>query len=171
MSVDDSLDLLRSRAKMGLNRPAAVVEKAVPAANASDEESCTAFGYLRGCRDRALTLELRFADGKSLALPYGWLGLVQFDRSAGVLLKFVGDKIYLVRVEGSNLNGLVNGSASLYDRGILRHRVSWLREMTRSEVEKAGKGEVTIERIRMLSYRSDQEPQGVEWLEPFRNAP
>ena len=71
----------------------------------------------------------------------------------------MGDLVYLVLLEGSNLNALVNGSVSLYDRGIQRHRVTWVREMTRQQVEKAGDGEVTIERIRILSHRPDEEPQ------------
>jgi hypothetical protein len=40
--------------------------------------------------------------------------------------------------------------------------------MTRHESARAGEGEVTIERIRMLAHRPDDEPKGVDWLEPFR---
>ena len=70
---------------------------------------------------------------------------MQYDPSAGLLLKFVGDMIYLVLLQGSNLNALVNGSMNLYDRGIQRHRVTWVRELTRRELEKAEEGEVTID--------------------------
>ena len=88
----------------------------------SDEEECLAFGYLRGIRDQALSLEFRFANGNREAFPYSWLGPATYNPSAGLLLKFVGDLIYLVLLEGSNLNALVNGAVSLYDRGIQRHR-------------------------------------------------
>ena len=40
--------------------------------------------------------------------------------------------------------------------------------MTRQQVQKAEDGEVTIERIRALSHRPDEEPQRVEWLHAFR---
>ena len=74
-------------------------------------------------------------------------------------------------LEGSNLNALVNGDVTLFDRGIQRHRVTWVREMTRQQMEKAGEGEVTVERIRVVSHRPDEEPQGVEWLHPFQARP
>ena len=80
----------------------------------------------------------------------------------------MGDLIYLVLLEGSNLNALVNGAVSLYDRGIQRHRITWVREMTRQQAQQAAEGEVTIERIRVLAHRPDEEPQGADWLEPFR---
>ena len=35
----------------------------------SDEESCAAFGYLRGIRDQALAVEFRFQDGNSEWFP------------------------------------------------------------------------------------------------------
>jgi hypothetical protein len=40
------------------------------------------------------------------------------------LLRFVGDLVYLVLLEGPNLNALTNNAVSLYARGILRHRVT-----------------------------------------------
>ena len=92
---------------------------------------------------------------------------MKYNPSAGLLLKFTGDLIYLVLIEGSNLNAPVKGAVSLYDRGIQRHRVTWVREMSRAEREKAAEREVTIERIHLLSHRPDEEPKGVEWLEAF----
>jgi hypothetical protein len=133
-----------------------------------DEDACPAFGFLRGIRDRAAFLEFRLANGNRKAFPYSWLGPADYNPSAGILLKFVGDLVYLVLIEGSNLNALVGGSVSLYDRGIQRHRVTWVREMTRLELEKTGEGDVTVERIRMLCYRPDDEPKDVDWLTPFR---
>lgn len=163
----DNLELLRSR------RPATLVPPAPPNTTEAeaDEDSCAAFGYLRGIRDRALSLDFRYANGNSQSFPYSWLGPVKYNPSHGLLLKFVGDMIYLVLIQGMNLNGVVKGDASLYDRGIQRHRVTYVRELTRPEVQRAGPGEVTIERIRMLGYRPDCEPQGVEWLAPFIETP
>ena len=80
----------------------------------------------------------------------------------------MGDLVYLVLLEGSNLNALVNEAVSLYDRGIQRHRITWVREMTRQQAQQAADGEVTVEHIRVFSHRPDEEPQGVEWLQPFR---
>ena len=133
-----------------------------------DEDACGAFGYLRGVRDRSLSLEFRFANGNSQAFPYSWLGPIIYNPSAGLLLRFVGDIIHLVLIEGTNLNTLVNGGTSLYDRGLQRHRVTWVREMTRHELEKAGEREVTVEHIHTVSCRPDEEPKEVAWLEPFR---
>jgi hypothetical protein len=160
--MSDSLELLKKRMNAG------TVQSAVAAPEDADEDSCIAFGYLRGIRDRALTLEFRLADGNSIAFPYNWLGPCKYNPSSGILLKFVGDMIYLVLVEGSNLNALVKDGANLYQRGIQRHRVTWIREMTVQQVGRAGPGEVTIERIRTLSHRPDDEPAGIAWLEPFR---
>ena len=166
--TDNSVDLYALRSRVGQSRPASPFDRAAVADGDSDEEECLAFGFLRGIRDQALSLEFRFANGNREAFPYSWLGPMKYDPSAGLLLKFVGDLVYLVLLEGSNLNALVNGAVSLYDRGIQRHRVTWVREMTRQQVERAGEGEVTVERIRILSHRPDEEPKGIEWLQPFR---
>lgn len=161
--------LLTLRGKGGMARSATSAAPGAASQESVDEEvECLAFGYLRGIRDRAQSLEFRFANNNRQAFPYGWLGPVQYNPSSGILLKFVGDLVYYVLIEGSNLNQLVGGAISLYDRGILRHRVTWVREMTRQEVQKAGEGEVTVEHICILSCRPDEEPKGVEWLEAFQ---
>lgn len=131
-----------------------------------DEESCPAFGFLRGLRDRSLSIEFRFAGGHRTALPYAWLGPVEYDPSRGLLLRFVGDRITLVLIEGSNLNVEVGGSASLFDRGLQRHRVTWVREMTRAELARAGDGEVTVDAIRVAAYLPG-DPCPVDWPELF----
>lgn len=168
MSGDSSVEMLLTRGRAGLARPGTAMNRNGAAEDAeSSEEECAAFGYLRGLRDRALSIEFRFASGNSEAFPYTWLGPVKYNPSAGLLLKFVGDLVYLVLIEGSNLNAAINHAVSLYDRGIQRHRVTWVREMTRQQVEKAGEGEVIIEAIRTVCYRPDEEPKGIEWLEAF----
>ena len=159
--MSDTLELIRSRSNPA--RPSTEVVVADEAG--SDEDSCPAFGFLRGIRDRALSIEFRFANGNSQAFPYSWLGPMNYNPSAGLLLKFVGDMIYLVLIEGSNLNALVGGAVSLYDRGVQRHRVSWVREMTPQQAELAQPGDVVIDRIYVVSYRVDEEPKKPEWLE------
>jgi hypothetical protein len=158
---DKTLDLLRSKASLRQQRT-------TPPSPAADEEQCRAFGYLRGIGDQARSLELRFANGNREAFPYSWLGPAKYNPSAGILMKFVGDLVYLVVIEGSNLNTLMNNAISLYERGILRHRITWVREMARQELENAGEGEAIVERIHMTCCRPDEEPKGVQWLEPFR---
>ena len=166
--TDNSVDLYALRSRVGQSRPASPFDRAAVADGDSDEEECLAFGYLRGIRDQALCLEFRFANGNREAFPYSWLGPATYNPSAGILLKFVGDLVYLVLLEGSNLNALVNGAVNLYDRGIQRRRITWVREMTPHQARQAGDDEVTVERIRVLSHRPDEEPSGVGWLEPFQ---
>ncbi len=75
-------------------------------------------------------------------------------------MKFVGDLVYCVLIEGSNLNTLMNNVISLYERGILRPRITSV-QMTRQELENAGEGEVAVERIHITSCRPDEEPRGI----------
>ncbi len=167
--MSDKLDLRAVRSLSALTRPARPGAAPDDPAAQSDEEACAAFGFLRGLRERALCVEFRFRDGNRKAFPYSWLGPADYNPSAGVLLKFVGDLVYLVLIEGANLNALVQDTVSLYDRGLQRHRVTWVREMTRPEQERAGEGEPTVERIRVVSHRPDDEPRGAEWLAAFRD--
>ena len=107
----------------------------------TEEESCLAFGFLRGNHDRALTLELRFQTGNTLSFPYSWMGTVTFNPSVGLLIKFTGDLVYLVLIRGSNLDTIVPGRAvNLTDRGINRHRVIWVTEMNKDELRIPGLG-------------------------------
>lgn len=153
------------------NQRSAPQRKLLSTEDESDDDQCRCFGYLRGMVARAQSIEFRLANGNRVAFPYHWLGPSYYNPSAGILLRFVGDKVYLVLIEGSNLDMLINASLSLYERGILRHRVTFVREMTRQEIASSEKGEVTIERFRMLNHRSDDEPKGVEWLKPFQGQP
>src|SRR5580700_4866811 len=71
----------------------------------NDEESCPAFGYVRGLDKRALSVEFRFRNGNSDWLSYGLLGAWQFNPSVGLLLKFAGgDVLTYVLIRGSNLD-------------------------------------------------------------------
>lgn len=130
----------------------------------SDEESCPAFGYLRGLREPALMLELRFRDGNREWYPYGLLGPCRFNPSVGILLRFTGDVVTLVLIRGSNLDTLVNqGAINLTDRGIQRHRILWVREMDEGELRRAPKGEPTIDRIEVGEFESHEALR--EWLQ------
>ena len=168
---ENSLEMLRNHGKAALRRGASPERSGASPESAEDEETCRAFGYLRGMGDQGKSIEFRLESGNRKAFPYSWLGPADYNPSVGVLLKFVGDLVYLVFIEGSNLNVLVNGGMSLYERGILRHRITWVREMTRREIEEAGEGEVTVERIRTLSYRPDEQPKSAEWLKAFQEQP
>jgi len=140
-----------------------------PEADAEDAEvSCRAFGYLRGLRDHASSLELRFRDGNSRWFPYGWLGPWQYNPSEGLLLKFSGDLVYLVLIRGSNLDlPLKDGAANLTSGGIQRHRVLWIREMSEEDIKLVGEKGPTIDSIEVAEFESHAEVK--EWLR--RKAP
>src|SRR5438477_274559 len=87
-----------------------------------EEASCHAFGFLRGIKERAAALELRFRGGDSMWFPYNWLGTWQYNRSEGLLLKFSGDVVYLVLIRGSSLDKpLDDGPINLTRAGLQRH--------------------------------------------------
>jgi hypothetical protein len=128
-----------------------------------DEFSCPAFGYLRGIRDRGLALEFRFRDGTNAWFPYTWLGPFYYHPSAGLLIKFSGDTITLVLIRGSNLDLPVRqGTMTLMDRGLQRHRITFIREMDQDELRRAGEKEPTIDSIEMAEFETQEEVQG--WL-------
>jgi hypothetical protein len=128
---------------------------------ADEEESCPAFGFLRGLTARALAVEFRFRDGNSEWLSYSLLASWRHDPSAGLLLKFTGDLVTLVLVRGSNLDALVGGSVNL-PHGLQRHRILWAREMDEQELRRVGERGPTIDRIEVAEFESHEELQG--WL-------
>ena len=101
------------------------------------------FGWLRGTRDRAVMLELRKKDGSVVAYDYAILRKVELDPSQGVTLHFSGEA---VKISGRNLKNDVKPGVSLV-RGLLWHRIPWIREATDAENLKAGEGATVIERI------------------------
>jgi hypothetical protein len=128
-----------------------------------DELSCPAFGFLRGLHDRGLAIEFRLRSGNSAFYPYSWLGPVIFDPSVGLLLRFTGDTTTLVLIRGSNLSAPVRQNAvNLTDRGLQRHRITYVREMDKEELRKAGDGEPTIDAIAIAEFETHEEAQ--EWL-------
>jgi len=130
--------------------------------NDAEEETCPAFGYLRGIRDRALAVEFRFLNGNSAFFPYSWLGPWWHNPSVGLLLKFTGDVVTLVLIRGSNLDALVNQSINLTDRGLQRHRITFIREMEEAEIRLVDEKGPTIDSIEITEFDSQAELR--EWL-------
>lgn len=117
--------------------------------------ACPAFGYLRGTRDRALALELRFRDGDSEWLPYSHLAGWRYNPSVGLLLKYTADLVTLVLIRGSNLDAPVgSGGVNLTDQGLQRHRVLWVREMDEAELRGVGDRGPTIDAIEVAEFES-----------------
>jgi hypothetical protein len=134
-----------------------------------DEYTCPAFGYLRGIRDRGLAVEFRFRGGTNAWLSYAWLGAFYYHPSVGLLLKFSGDTITLVLIHGSNLDCPVRqGTMTLMDRGLQRHRITFVREMDEDELRKAGEREPTIDKIEMAEFETQEEVQA--WLKKMAPA-
>lgn len=132
------------------------------------EESCAAFGFLRGLHDRGLMIEFRFREGDTESFPYSWLGPVRFNPSAGLLLRFTGDVVTLVLIRGSNLDSPVDpGAVTLVERGIQRHRVTFVREMEEAECRAVGEAGPTIDRIEVAEFETQAELSA--WLKT--NAP
>jgi len=132
------------------------------------EGKCEAFGYLRGLRDSSASIEFRFRSGNSTWFSYALLGSWQFNPSEGLLLKFSGDVVYLVLIRGSNLDKpLAEGSINLTHAGLQRHRVLWVREMTKEAIERVGETGPTIDSIEVGEFASYE--ARCEWLK--KNAP
>lgn len=112
----------------------------------SEEEStedCGMFGWLRGVRDRAIMLEIRHRDGRITAFGYPWLDLVEYNPSEGITLKFSGKSVKIV---GSNLNAEVRPNVRLVE-GIIRQRISWIAETSRSLSSQSALDQTVIEEI------------------------
>lgn len=102
------------------------------------------FGFLRGVKDRAAMLELRLKDGNSVAFDYGWLRKVEFNPSEGLTLHFGGADT--VRILGRSLNRVMTARAHLL-RGILCHRVPWIKEASEPDLLQAPPEATIIEQI------------------------
>jgi hypothetical protein len=129
----------------------------------AEEDHCRAFGYMRGLQEKALAIEFRLRTGDREWFPYSWLGPWRFNRSVGLLLKFTGDVVTLVLIRGSNLDLQVNQSGiNLTDRGLQRHRITWIQEMDEDELRSAGTREPTVDGIDIIDFASHEAMQ--EWL-------
>jgi hypothetical protein len=133
-----------------------------------EEACCPAFGFLRGLHTQALQVEFRLRNGNSEWFSYSLLGHWRHNPSEGLLLKFAGgDVVSLVLIRGSNLDALVNETINLTDRGFQRARITYVREMEEEELQQAGEGEPTIDRIDIAEFESQEELR--EWVK--QNAP
>ncbi|HEY4311623.1 MAG TPA: hypothetical protein VGN12_19410 [Pirellulales bacterium] len=83
-----------------------------------------AFGFVRGTRDRAVSLEMRKKTGNILAISYGWIERIEFNPSEGITIHALGQQI---RVRGRNLNAEVRPYIRLFE-SLTRHKVSWIQE-------------------------------------------
>jgi hypothetical protein len=124
--------------------------------------------YLRGIRERADAVQFRFKNGDSSWFPYSSLGNWKYNPSEGLLLKFSGDVVYLVLIQGSNLDKpLSDSNTNLTTSGLQRHRIVWMREMTEEEIRQVGDTAPTIDRIEVAEFESQAALK--EWLS--KNAP
>ena len=138
-------------------------------AGTDDEESCPAFGFLRGLEARALAVEFRLRTGDSEWFAYSCLVSWRFNPSVGLLLKFTGDVASLVLIRGSNLDAPVGpAKVNLTDRGLQRHRIVYIREMDEDELRRARGGEPTIDRIDIAEFETVEEQR--EWLKAHATA-
>ena len=129
-----------------------------------EEDFCPAFGFLRGMNVHALAVEFRLRTGNSEWFAYSCLVSWRYNPSLGLLLKFSsGDVTSLVLIKGSNLDAPVGqGQVNLTDRGLQRHRILHVREMSETELRRAGGGAPSIDRIDIAEFESVEEQR--EWL-------
>ena len=126
-----------------LTDPQAEKPGGVSGEDSEEVEDVGFFGWLRGTRDRAVMLELRKKDGSVVAYDYAILRKIEHDPSQGVTLHFSGEA---VKITGRNLKEDVKPGVSLV-RGLLWHRIPWIREASDAENLKAGEAAIVIERI------------------------
>jgi len=125
------------------SNPQGEESEATSSNDSQDVDDFGFFGWLRGTRDRAVMLELRKKDGCVVAYDYAILRKVELDPSQGVTLHFSGEA---VKITGRNLKEDVKPGVSLV-RGLLWHRIPWIREASDAENLKAGEAATVIERI------------------------
>jgi hypothetical protein len=113
--------------------------------NEGEEDDFGMFGWLHGIRDKALMLELRLKTGNCVALGYAWLEKAEYNPSTGIILHFAGQKVTL---HGAKLNQPFRDSVRLFE-GLLRHRVTWLRETDRKDSTLADATQLVIESIKI----------------------
>lgn len=104
------------------------IAAALPEADAP-EADLGCFGWLRGIRERAVSLEFRKKDGRVLAIGYAWIDRLEYDPDNGITLHAAGKT---VRLEGAGLNHEARPGVRLFE-GITRHRVTWVRECNHNQ--------------------------------------
>ncbi|RIK69005.1 MAG: hypothetical protein DCC65_02420 [Planctomycetota bacterium] len=106
-----------------------------------DDLGC--FGWLRGIKDRSLSVELRQANGNIVAIPYHGIERFDFNPSEGITLAVAGGKILL---KGRNLNTEVRPTIRLFE-GLARHRIPWIREADGRESQAAAGNATVVDSI------------------------
>lgn len=124
---------------------------------------------LNACQRKAVQYVLSSRDRVVLIRGVAGTGKTTLMKEAGEAIEQGGHReVMLAPSATAARDVLVGGGMSLYERGILRHRITWVREMTRREIEVAGEGEVTVERICTISYLPDEQTKGVVCLKAFQ---
>src|ERR1700677_24367 len=91
------------------------------------------------------------------------MGTWRYNPGEGLLLKFSGDLVYVVLIRGSNLaKPLSEGTIDLVHAGLQRHRVLWIREMTKEEIRRVGETGPTIDSIEIAECDSNKAVR--EWI-------
>lgn len=107
-------------------------------------DDCGCFGWLRGSRERAVSLVLHKKSGSSLSLNYGFIERIEFDPSAGISIIAGRTK---VEITGRNLNAEVRTTVRLFE-GLTRQRVPWVREANQAELMEVGEEACVVENVR-----------------------
>jgi hypothetical protein len=126
-----------------------LVDRWRPRNDASEPEpesihDCGHWGTLRGIKDRATMLELRFKTGNITAMNYAYLERAEYDPSDGIMLHFAGGGN--VQIEGRRLNEDAGSPLRLFEN-LVRHRVAWVRESDTS-----GGAGVTVPRVTRIRF-------------------
>jgi hypothetical protein len=147
-------ELIRQR--LGLASSKAPLE--LPIADEVEVESDgRCFGFLRGVGDRALNLELkRSHEGDTVSFPYSWLGATRYHPSLGILLLFSASDTFGIRIRGRNLNKMLSNGMSLYDKGIMRHRITYIRDMRTNESSAAENDDCVVDQIEIAHVAADK---------------
>lgn len=118
------------------------IEAAMPEPD-DPESDLGCFGWLRGARERAVSLELRKKDGRILAIGYSWIDHIEYDPDSGITLHTPDRTVQIV---GSGLNSEIRPGVSLFG-GLIRHRIPWVEEADRAADFETSKRSTSIERI------------------------
>jgi hypothetical protein len=113
------------------------------AVESEGEDDMGEFAILRGVRDFARFLELRKTDGSVVAIGYSWLERIEYDGVHRMTLRFTNQ---VVNIVGRNLNAEIRPNVRLLD-GLVRHRVTWIREFSERDALVADKRRLVIEEI------------------------
>ena len=87
-------------------------------------------------------LEFRLKGGGRLAKPYHWLGEVEYDPSAGLVLTFTDATIH---VRGRNLAGLFTA--------VCEQQTRWVQEADRATVMRVADAEPVVEEVERRPFR------------------